>query len=134
MNGKVTAVLRMVPMSLTMGTIFFLSHQPGDEMLLPPLPGLDKWAHLVAYGVLAATVLFAFSDRQKNTRPRQVLFFTVVFCLLFGISDEFHQSFIPGRTSSVYDLIADGGGAAMVCALWGKWRHKITTNKILRSH
>ncbi len=134
MNEKVTAVLRTVPMTLVMGTIFFLSHQPGDRLSLPPLPGIDKWAHLIAYGALAATVLFAFSDRQKITRPRQVILFTVVFCLFYGISDEFHQSFIPDRTASVYDLLADGVGAIMICAFWLKWRRRITTNKFPRSH
>lgn len=134
MNGKSVAVLRMVPMTLAMGTIFILSHQPGDRLSLPSLPGLDKLAHLAMYGVLAATVLFACSDKQKNTRPRLVMLLTVVICLLYGISDEFHQSFIAGRTASIYDLMADGGGAAMVCALWRKWRHKITVGNFLRSH
>lgn len=134
MNGKGTAVLRMVPMIVTMGTIFLLSHQTGDRLSLPPLPGLDKVTHMAAYGLLAATVLFAVSDRQKSTRPRLVIVLTVVFCLLYGISDEFHQSFIPGRTASVYDLMADGGGATLVCALWGKWRHRITSITFLRSH
>ena len=50
MNRKVAAVLRIVPMIFVMGTIFFLSHQPGDQLSLPPLPGLDKLAHLAAYG------------------------------------------------------------------------------------
>ena len=85
-------------------------------------------------GLLAVTVLFALSDKQKSTRPRQMMLLTVVFCLLYGISDEFHQTFIPGRTASVYDLIADGGGAALVCMLWGKWRHKIARSNFLRSH
>ena len=134
MNGKAAALLRMVPMFLTMGTIFLLSQQTGDRLSLPALPGLDKLAHMAAYGLLAATVLFAMGDRQTSTRPHLVIVLTVLFCLLYGISDEFHQSFIPGRTASVYDLIADGGGAALVCALWGKWRRRITSNTFLRSH
>ncbi len=133
MSGKVTAVLRMVPMAFIMGTIFFLSHQPGDQLSLPPLPEADKWAHLAAYGVLAATVLFAFNDRQKSTRPRLVILLTVVFCILYGISDEFHQTFIAGRTASIYDLLADGCGAAMACVIWLKWRHKIPMAEFLRS-
>ncbi len=134
MDGKAAAVVRMVPMILTMGTIFYLSHQTGDRLSLPALPGLDKLGHMAAYGLLAATVLFATSDKQKSTRPHRVIILTVIFCLLYGMSDEFHQSFIPGRTASVYDLMADGCGAALVCALWAKWLHRITSTTFLRSH
>ena len=128
MNGR---CMRMVPMLIVMGTIFFLSHQPGDSLTLPLLPGSDKLAHMLAYGVLAGTVLFALSEHQKNTKPRIVMVFTVAFCLFHGLSDEFHQSFIPGRTASVYDLVADCVGAAMACALWARWRKRITVVRSL---
>jgi VanZ family protein len=42
----------------------------------------------------------------------------VLFCLLYGISDEFHQSFIPDRMPSILDLIADTAGAAVVVLIW----------------
>jgi VanZ family protein len=127
MNRKVTAVLRIVPMVLTMGTIFFLSHQPGDRLTLPPLPGIDKLAHMLIYGFLAATVFFALSEQQKNTKPRSVMLLIMAVCFLYGISDEYHQSFIPGRFVSILDLLADCAGAAMTCALWGRWRRRIAT-------
>jgi VanZ family protein len=125
MNRKVTAVLRMVPLVLTMGTIFYLSHQPGDRLTLPSLPGIDKVAHMIAYGFLAATVFFALSEQQKNTKPRSAMLLTMAFCFLYGISDEFHQSFISGRFVSILDLFADCTGAAMTCALWGRWRRRM---------
>lgn len=131
MNRNVSVVLRMVPMALVMGTIFFLSHQPGDSLPLPSLPGLDKLAHMSIYGILAGTVLFAFSDHQKNARTRKVILLTVIFCFFYGISDEVHQSFVPGRTASVYDLLADGVGAAIVCALWVRWRKRMTVLRFL---
>jgi VanZ family protein len=126
MNRQMKAVLQMVPMALAMGTIFFASHQPGDSLSLPQLPGFDKLAHMISYGVLAMAVFFAWSEQQKNSKSRVVMLATWMFCLLYGISDEFHQSFIPGRTVSVYDLLADGVGAAMACAFWAKYRKRIT--------
>ncbi|MGB3223127.1 MAG: VanZ family protein, partial [Desulforhopalus sp.] len=72
----------------------------------------------------AATFIFACGVRLKVTNPRKVILFTLTFSLLYGISDEFHQSFIPGRFVSVYDLIADCAGAAVVCALWARWRKR----------
>jgi VanZ family protein len=110
-----------------MGTIFFLSHQPGDRLTLPPLPGIDKLAHILVYGFLAATVFFAIGEQRRNAKPRSVMLLTMAFCFLYGISDEFHQSFIPGRFVSILDLFADCAGAAMTCAFWGRWRRRIAT-------
>ncbi len=124
MKRQAATALRMVPMIVVMGTIFFLSNQPGDQLSLPPIPGIDKVAHMIAYGVLGGTVLLAHNEQQRNSKPRIVMLFTVVFCLLYGISDEFHQSFIPGRTASVYDLFADCAGAAVVCFCWARWRQR----------
>lgn len=126
MNRKMTGVLRMVPLAAAMGTIFFLSHQPGDRLALPFFPGIDKIAHMMVYGILAGTAFFAFSAHQKNTRPQRVMVLTVVFCLFYGISDEFHQSFVPGRSASVFDVLADGGGAVMACYFWARWRKRMT--------
>jgi hypothetical protein len=46
MTGRSAASLRLVPVLLVMGTIFYLSHQPGDSLYLPPVP-IDKLAHLL---------------------------------------------------------------------------------------
>lgn len=124
MNHKMSGFLRMVPLAATMGTIFFLSHQPGNRLSLPPFPGIDKIGHMMIYGTLAGTVIFAFSARLKDTRPQKVLFLTVAFCLLYGISDEFHQFFIPGRSASVLDVLADCGGAVMASFFWARWRRR----------
>jgi VanZ family protein len=126
MKHKMSIVLRMVPLAATMGTIFLLSHQPGNRLSLPPFPGIDKIGHMMLYGTLAGTVIFAFSPRQRDTRPQRVLFLTMVFSLLYGISDEFHQSFIPGRSASVLDVLADCGGAAIASLFWAKWRRRIS--------
>lgn len=124
MNRMVKIMLRMVPMVITMGTIFFLSHQTGEQLSLPAIPGVDKLGHMIVYGILAGTILFAFSENQKRTKPRNVMVFTVLFCILYGITDEIHQSFIPGRFVSIYDIFADGAGASVACVLWIWLRRK----------
>ena len=125
MMPKAATLLRMVPVAVAMGTIFFLSHQPGDSLSLPEIPGVDKVVHMAAYGFLAATMLVAFSDQQKNTGPKRVVCLTVLLCVLYGISDEFHQSFIAGRSCSFFDVLADCAGAALTTALWYRWRKRI---------
>lgn len=117
--------LRIAPMIFIMGAIFFLSHQPGDSLKLPLFYGADKVAHFIAYGVLAVTIVFAHKNWQTmNLRTLNIRVFTVV--LLYGMSDEYHQSFIPMRYSSMADVVADccGGLAViMLCAWWrSRWK------------
>lgn len=111
-------------MLVVMGTIFYLSHQPGTNLYLPPIIGIDKIMHIFAYGVLAATVIYVIPKSIKKKNPYKVLFLTVSFCLVYGISDEFHQYFIPGRFVSGADVIADVLGAMLVSIVWLKLRRK----------
>lgn len=115
---KVGFVLRYVPMVAVMGTIYLLSAQPGDSLSLPQLPGLDKLAHMTAYGILAMSILFAFSKSTKKNDVQRVVLLTVTCCLAYGITDEFHQAFVPGRSPSLLDLLADCFGAVMVCLFY----------------
>ena len=104
-------------MIVVMGIIFFLSHQSGDSLELPSFPGADKLAHMTAYGVLALTVLW-YHGAGSMDAPWRTVFFTVGFCFLYGISDEFHQSFIAFRSVSIFDLLADTAGALCLSLVW----------------
>ena len=110
--------LRFVPMVLVMGTIFFLSAQPGDSLSLPDIPNLDKLLHAGIYGLLAAATLFGVGSKSWLGRRQLSGLFVVLFCLLYGISDEWHQAFVPGRTPSIWDLAADTIGASIMVMLW----------------
>jgi VanZ family protein len=110
--------VRFIPMMSVMGIIFFLSSQPGNTLNLPDIPDLDKVLHAVAYGGLALTVLFAVADSYRSNPPYRISLLVVLFCLTYGISDEFHQSFVPYRTPSIFDLAADTVGALAAVFLW----------------
>ncbi len=121
-RDKRMLLLRIVPMLLVMGAIFFVSHQTGSSLHLSHLPGIDKICHLAIYGLLALTVLWWLGQEKSQGRNSLVLVAlkTVLCCLVYGLTDEFHQSFIPGRSASVLDLLADTGGAIIVVAIWLK--------------
>lgn len=109
-------VLRLLLPLAVMALIFVLSHQAGEE--LPPFfPFFDKIAHFSIYGLLAATVIGACRPEMRR-RPGAVVLGTVLCCLVYGIFDEFHQSFIPGRSPSLADVVADFFGALTVALAW----------------
>ncbi len=122
MKNTENKIIRLVPMTVIMGTIFFLSHQPGDSLYMPPILWFDKIAHMAVYAVLAVTVLYAFQPRLRHERAVRVILLTMGVCIFYGIGDEFHQSFIPGRFASIFDVAADTLGAAAVCAAWFLWK------------
>lgn len=71
---------------------------------------LKKTAHFVEYFILS--VLFYRSLRgTTNLQRKGLLFWTVVVCVIYAISDEIHQSFSPGRTPTMRDVIIDTIGS-----------------------
>ena len=95
--------------------IFYLSNQPTLD--IPSLfDNQDKAMHFVAYGVLGIFVLGAMPLQLTGYRSAQVWLATSI-ASLYGISDEFHQSFVPGRTPDVVDWLADTSGALLAVLL-----------------
>lgn len=103
--------------------IFWLSSQP---MLPMPDLGLewqDKVVHASAYALMA--LLFWRTGRtsvKEEFLSRPVLALcTLLFCVLYGASDEWHQSFVAGRDASLYDWMADVIGISIsIFILWKK--------------
>lgn len=117
MSRVLPGLARLLPAIGVMAVIFLLSHQQADD--LPPLfPHFDKIAHFSIYGLLAAALVGAFEPDLRRRRPWPVAGVVVLWCLLYGLSDEFHQSFVPGRFPSLADIVADTLGAVAVSVGW----------------
>lgn len=78
---------------------------------------LHNGAHVVAYAALAFAWWAALTTRERSLRASWVAGLTV----LYGAADEWHQSFVPGRTCSWVDLVSDGMGAALMVQ-YLRWR------------
>lgn len=78
-----------------------------------PLPvsvergGADKTLHVIEYSILGFLTLSCFKNR--NLFP--ILLFAFLISSLYGISDEVHQYFVPGREFSIYDIAANSVGS-----------------------
>lgn len=117
-----TTIGRAAPAVLWMALIFALSSR---EQL--PDPGgvsvelLAILGHLFMYGVLTVLVLLAFGARRWQPSPAAAAFALVV---AYGVSDEFHQSFVPGRHASAFDLLVDALASLAVLAGWAWWSRR----------
>ncbi|MEE4241444.1 MAG: VanZ family protein [Desulfopila sp.] len=116
--ARVPLVVRTIPMVAVMAVIFSLSHQPAERLDIPDIPFVDKVGHFLLYTLLALAVLLVPSRDLRLKQPKAVAGLTFLLCLLYGIGDEFHQSFIPGRHAGSADVVADACGAAFVCFFW----------------
>lgn len=119
--------LRWLPAVLCMAIIFALSSRTGGELdswlpwfqeWLPELSSFDP-VHYVAYFALALTFAFGFGFRRMNVWRCLLV---VLLCVLYGATDEWHQSFVPRRTADVHDLLHDGIGAAIAALAVWLWR------------
>ena len=103
---------RWGPVVACMALLFYLSAQP----YLPDIPKLgfldfgDKSQHFAAYAVLGALIWRALS----RTSPRWwQIGATIALATAYGLSDESHQIFVPGREFDLLDLGADALGSAV---------------------
>ena len=104
-----------------MGVIWFLSSLTSSGVgelagfVIPEL--VQNGAHAVVYGALAAA--WAVALWPEIGAPRRI----VMYCGAYGIVDELHQAFVPGRTSSVLDVVVDLLGAATVMYIITSYVH-----------
>jgi VanZ family protein len=92
--------------------IWFLSSQ---SVLPTPkgIPGLDKLQHVLAYCVLALTSELWFSDEYRRRHGILTFFIIAAVSSVYGIIDEVHQFFVPGRDCNFWDWTADTLGAVL---------------------
>jgi VanZ family protein len=116
---------RWGPTLACMAVIFLLSSQSGlhasdDAAVDGPLRHM---AHVAVYALLAGLLVLAMANGSSPTR--RLLLFAALLALLYGVSDEWHQTFIRDRTGQVADLLWDGIGAVIgvvAAAGWMRYR------------
>lgn len=99
------------PVVAHMALLFFASAAPDTGTVTESLG--DKFLHIAAYAPLGFLILRALTGgRLANIRwPRALA--AVALSVLYGVSDEIHQIYVPGRTPDSLDVVADAVGAAL---------------------
>jgi VanZ family protein len=118
--------VRWIPATIIMAVIFIFSSTPAVD-----LPNYGFWdtlvkkgGHMTGYGLLAGSYWYGLGFNRKKG-----CWLAWLLAVLYAATDEFHQSFTPGRHPSPVDvLLFDGGGAAL--ALWlASWFLKLREKK-----
>jgi len=112
-------ILIKIPAILVMALIFILSSLPGDDLLLASFEFSDKIKHFIAYFVLGITLCLWIPSKKWLAKPIFWCVIIVVLCTLFSISDEYHQTFVPGRLGNdLGDLAANFIGGLVSVLLY----------------
>lgn len=131
MKKEYTKYYRWLPAVLWMGFIFFLSHQEAGSssqlssgitrtlfnIIDRALPWIDleldffhflvrKGAHFTAYLILGLLLAWAMKPDDRKAYLRVLL-----LCVLYAMSDEFHQTFVSGRSGEIRDVLIDSTGS-----------------------
>jgi VanZ family protein len=110
--------LLWLPVILWAGFIFFLSSIPHLRFVLAwwDYP-LRKFGHVVVYGILARLIARALTG--STFWPWKKIFaWSLALTICYAVSDEVHQSFVPGRVASVHDVVLDSAGGWLALGLW----------------
>jgi VanZ family protein len=113
-------LLHVLPVVAYAGGIFLLSSR--SSLPTPGIVGFDKVAHFGVYGGLA--FLAARGAGGYGMAPSRAAVFGALLATLYGGSDELHQSFVPGRTMELADLVADALGALAGGLAWQGWARR----------
>lgn len=129
LKKKVRKIISLwLPPIFWMGIIFFLSSRPTIKTTQIYWQDflIKKTAHFVEYAILSFLYIRAFLGNGLPRKKTFILAFLV--SLIYAVSDEYHQSLVPGREPRIRDVVIDSIGALFaiyIVALEPSWARKI---------
>lgn len=109
--------LKQFPLSILCTiAITFLSLRNISNLPKVSINHFDKFAHLLAYFVLTAIILF--EARKSGNTHKKFLISAFFFAFFYGLLMEFIQGMVPSRNFDLYDMLANGSGALLAFGLF----------------
>lgn len=105
-------ILYWLPVLIWLGLIFYLS----SYHKLQAFPGgwrdfiSRKFAHFTEYAILCLLFFRGFKNMTGFAKPR-LLLLSFLLTVLYALTDEFHQTFVSGRSGKIFDVGVDSLGA-----------------------
>jgi len=100
-----------VPVIAWMGVIYLTSSLPGSKIPKVDIPNIDKIAHFLEYFIFSMLLMRAFTNSTKSFNLTALIILSIMITSLYGFSDEWHQRFVSGRMSDLFDVLADSIGS-----------------------
>jgi VanZ family protein len=99
-----------------MGVIFAFSQQPYSGRVTEAVfhdvnVPVRKLAHMSEYCILFVLYLATIKEIAGPGAKKVSLFLALVLALLYAVTDEWHQAYVPGRSASFFDVLVDSCGA-----------------------
>ncbi len=116
-----------LPPLLWAGVILIGTSLPQDAVPLQTA-GIDKILHFTIYTVFAFLLTRQISE---DTGPWRAVFGAVLITAAFGAADEWHQRFIPGRSTEFADWMADVSGAVAGAAIYAIFRGRHRSRAVI---
>lgn len=83
-----------------------------------------KVAHFAEYAVMGLLAARAFSTSSREMIRHRWFPIALLLVALYALFDEFHQSYVPSRTASIYDSIIDTAGGLVALVAYRRWRRR----------
>jgi VanZ family protein len=114
-KGLARFIVFKLPALAYMAFIFYMSSGPINSPMLVQFP--DYFLHSAGYSLLSVLLFWALNEGFCPKKIPGSHFFPILITVLYGISDEFHQSFVPGRDPAINDVLSDavGGILGVLC-------------------
>lgn len=110
-NKKILVIIKFwLPVLVCMGFIFYTSSICGSDITYV-VPFQDIVFHFIIYLILGLFFARALKKTYSNITLSKIIFLTIIFASLYGITDELHQAFVPYRAVSSFDVFIDGIGS-----------------------
>ena len=113
---SLSRLINWIPAVAWASAIWYLSSQPVPSS---PLDIPDYLSHALEYGLLGGLVWRGLTGRILTRPAPWVPLALVAICTGYGLTDELHQGFVPGRDPSISDVAADTVGS--ILAAGGLW-------------
>ncbi|MCK9274035.1 MAG: VanZ family protein [Syntrophales bacterium] len=93
--------------------IFILSSISRYPESVPSFWGFDKVLHLTVYFIFGFLLARMCANSPWRGLNKKYFLISVTAGILYGITDEWHQSFVPGRTATIADALFDSLGIVL---------------------